>query len=443
MTKLSFERTDSDGIIGAGRLTLDNVVFDTPNSFPILRTSQDPNELDLLIGEKGKFLLEHISGAMIRLYDVPTIIEPHTRRLALEELHPQLTIDGKVSRSPYGTFYNDNLPLSDPCLEYTSIMVADIDRRFRRFAAVPGIQNFFVQFERNRKALQNPDTEKVRALRKTMHNSLWFGSSRDERRDRSDMLTDLTRYQLQHFRMAIPGAHLIETPNDVRNNIEINEYCQGLAYQAKKDSATYLPFHRKAIKKDEVMGASLDYLRKNKQSKLNIIKFKDLDLHCPVDYKARKAFKHFLAEINDIKEEQPDRAFMLLEAGTQYYVSMQVFDIVSTSLTGFDRDVTGGHREEGIRYAPLWYDENKMWPRPTDDTPKPDPEHCYVCAETQHFNFNDSTIARKRRIHRLNDLNKDAKAIREAVSAKDGARVMRTRVAFAEFSYARDLILSP
>ncbi|GEM_PF-6410063 len=274
-----------------------------------------------------------------------------------------------------------------------------------------------------------------------MYNNLWFGSSKEARKDRDRMLTDLTKYQLQHFRISLPGVHIVETMDDLKSCLEINDFCQTLAYQAEKERVTYLLFHRKAIKDSDIMDKAIEYLRENKQSKLNVIKFKDLDLHCPVDYKARTAFRRFLADINSIKEEQKDRAFMMLEAGTQYYVSMQVFDIVSTTLTGFDRDITGGKREEGKKYYPLWYDEAKMWPRPTDDAPKPHPEHCHVCAETQSFdNLDDDTVARRKRLHRLNDLSKDAKTLCEAVTAKDAALIMKQRVAFAEFSYARDLI---
>ena len=275
-----------------------------------------------------------------------------------------------------------------------------------------------------------------------MYDNLWFGSSKSARKDRNKMLTDLTKYQLQHFRVSVPASHLIFTPEDVKNSIEINEYCQGLAYQAKKECATYLLFHKKAIKNEETMKTALDYLRDNKPSKLNIIKFHDLDLHCPVDYKARKSFRNILSDIISIKEDQPDRAFMLLDAGTQYYVASQAFDIVSTTLTGMDRDITGGRREKGKKYAPLWYDELKMWPRPTDDAPNPNPEHCDICSITPNFELDDDILARRKRIHRLNDLDKDAREICNAVTSKDVSRVMRQRVGFAEFSYARDLIFN-
>jgi hypothetical protein len=84
-----------------------------------------------------------------------------------------------------------------------------------------------------------------------------------------------------------------------------------------------------------------------------------------------------------------------------------------------------------------------MWRRPTDDAPNPDPEHCYICATTPDFNLDDDILSRRKRLHRLHDLEKDAKAVCNAVTDKDVTKIMKQRVGFAEFSFARDLILSP
>ena len=446
MTQLSFERVDEDGVVSTGKLTIDNLAMDTPNYFPALRTTQRPNELNMIISEKVKQTLDHVSGAIVRLHQVPKLVAPYTEKLEEEEESKQkqtIFVGSQISnKSMYEIYYDNNLLLCDPQMEKTYFINAEMDDKFARLDISSELSSYFSLFKQNIAKLDKPDDSNTRKIRQAMYDNLWFGSSKSARKDRNKMLTDLTKYQLQHFRVSVPASHLIFTPEDVKNSIEINEYCQGLAYQAKKECATYLLFHKKAIKNEETMKTALDYLRDNKPSKLNIIKFHDLDLHCPVDYKARKSFRNILSDIISIKEDQPDRAFMLLDAGTQYYVASQAFDIVSTTLTGMDRDITGGRREKGEKYAPLWYDELKMWPRPIDDTPNPNPEHCDVCSITPNFELDDDILARRKRMHRLNDLDKDAKAICGAVKSKDVSRVMRQRVGFAEFSYARDLIFN-
>ena len=446
MSYLSFEQVDHDGVVSTGKLTIDDLVMETPNYFPALRTTQRPNELSMMISEKGKRPLDHVSGAVVRLHQVQKLVAPFTEKLKEEEKNKQkqtIFLGSEISnKSMYEIYYENNLLLCDPQMERTYFTNAEMDEKYSNLEILPELSSYFSLFRQNIAKLDKPDDANIRKIRQAMYNNLWFGSSKSARKDRQKMLTDLTKYQLQHFRVSVPASHLIFTPEDVKNNIEVNEYCQGLAYQAKKECATYLLFHKKAVKNEESMSTALDYLRDNKQSKLNIIKFYDLDLHCPVDYKARKSFRRILSDIISIKESQPDRAFMLLDAGTQYYVASQAFDIVSTTLTGMDRDITGGIREKGKKYAPLWYDELKMWPRPTDDAPNPNPEHCDICSITPNFDFDEDILARRKRIHRLNDLDKDAREICGGVTSKDVSKVMKQRVGFAEFSYARDLIFN-
>ena len=444
MSQISFKRVNQDGVVKTGRFTIGNVVLETPNYFPALRTTQRPNELEMIISEKGRKSFDHMSGGVIRLHQVPSLVEPYTRKLEEEEKNRQkqtVFVDSQISdKGMYETYCDNNLLLCDPQMERTYYANTDIDDKFARLGISSVLANYFSCIKRNVTKLDKYDPSKIRKIRENMHNDLWHGSSKSAREDRNRLLTDLTKYQLQHFRISVPASHLIITPEDVKSNIEINEYCQGLAYQAKKECASYLLFHNKAIKNEEIMQDALDYLRSNKPSKLNIIKFHNLDLHCPVDYKARRSFRNVLSDIIDIKENQPDRAFMLLDAGTQHYVALQAFDIVSTSLVGTDRDIIGGRREKGKKYPPLWYDEIKMWPRPIDDAPPPNPRHCDACAITPNFELDNSTLAKRKRMHRLNDLDKNAREVCSGVTSKDVALIMKQRVAFAEFSYARDLI---
>ena len=437
MNGLTFQYADQDGIVRAGQLMLDRLRIKTPNFFPALRTIQRPNELELMMTEKIHRTFEHVSGAVVRLQLVPQLIEPNTQSTKPANHKQTVFAEGEASdKSMYELYYDHNLLLCDPQMEKTFFVNSEIDK-FIQLDISPELKHYFITLKEE---LKNQDRSMVARTRNLKHTQLWYGSSRSDTQTKNKILTDLTRYQLQHFRVAVPISHLIQTLDDVKNNININEYCQGLAYQAGKECATYLLFHKNAIVDDEVMEKAFEYLRNNKQPNLVIMKFYDLDLHCPVNYKRRVAFRNILADVNSIKESRPDTAFMLLDGGTQYYVATQSFDIVSTTLTGFDSDITGGRRKKGKIYSPLWYDEHKMWPRPTDDTPTPNPEHCYVCSRTPNFDLDASTLAKRRRIHRLNDLNQDANAICDAVTTKDVSLLMSQRVARAEFSYARDLI---
>ena len=438
VSNLTFQYADQDGIVRAGQLMLDRLRIKTPNFFPALRTVQNPNELELMMTEKAQRVLEHVSGAVVRLQLVPQLIEPNTQSTKPTNRKQTVFVEGEaIDKSMYELYYDNNLLLCDPQMEKTFFIIKPEIDKFIRLDISPELKNYFTTLKEE---IKNQNKSGVARIRNLKYTQLWHGSSKNDTKIKNKILTDLTKYQLQHFRVSVPISHLIQTLDDMKNNIDINEYCQGLSYQAGKECATYLLFHKKAIEDDEIMGKAFEYLRSNKQPNLVIMKFYDLDLHCPVNYRARVAFRSILADINSIKESRPDTAFMLLDGGTQYYVATQSYDIVSTTLTGYDRDITGGQRKKGVTYYPFWYDEHKMWPRPTNDTPIPNPEHCYVCSITPNFDLDSHTLAKRRRIHRLNDLNQDANAICDAVSTKDVPLLMNQRVARAEFSYARDLI---
>ena len=341
-------------------------------------------------------------------------------------------------------FYSNNILMCDPVLEYTYFTKTKHDQKFiDNLYFCSRLVRFFSEFKNKRDEVRHKDTESVLKLRHEMFDELWLGNSRRDRNDRNKMVEQLILYQLSYFHMPTPIGPLVVTDEHLKVSHELNDLCQAIAYANKRESLSYVPFHKSVIKNEDMLQTHMNYIRTNKSTKLHGMKFKDLDLHCPVDYKARRGFKYFINDINLFKQENKDTAFMLLDAGTQYYVAMQVYDVIGTSITGFDRDVDGGFRKSGEPMSISWWDESKMWPRPTYDSPVPDPEHCIVCSETPNFNFDVGILNKKRRGHRLFDLNKDANDFCSHVRAKDSGLYMRRRIANAEFSYASDLILNP
>lgn len=440
MNRIVFKRVDEDGVASIGRLTFGNIVIETPAVLPAVRTVQNPNDLEFLIAQKAQNELTHIQGAVIRLYNAPVVLEPRFKQIKKQQR--SATIDGKPApRDPFTVFCSTNLLVCDPAMEYTRFTKSKYDEKFlKHLWFVSRLQRYFKEFEKRKEE----KTMSVERLRKEMHDELWLGNSRTDRKERNEMIEQIMRYQLNYYPNGTPVCHTVETVDELKSAIEINDICQGIAYANESECLSYILFHKSAIKNDELMGKYVDYLRTNKVTKLDATKFRDLDLHCPVDYKARRAFIKLEKDIADLKQDQRNRAFMLLDAGTQHYVAMEVFDIVSTSLTGFDADIDGGKRKEGEPLTMHWWDERKMWARPTDgDAPIPNPEHCPACNLTQSFDIEQGLLNLRRRVHRSFELNDNASGICQAVRAKEVGIHMRKTVANAEFSYANDVILSP
>jgi hypothetical protein len=441
MEKFTFKRLNEDGSATIGNLSLGSISLETPAIFAVLRTTQNPNDLDFLVNCKDQYDLDHVQGGIVRLYNLPKLVIPQVEVMKENEKTPSL--DG--FKDPFTKFYKSNILMCDPALEYTYFTKAKYDLKFtENIYFCNRLVRFFKEFEKRKKEIKTTDEMPVARLRREMHDELWLGNSRSDRNERNKMVEQLTLYQLSYLPVATPIAPLVTSPEYLKVSLELNDLCQAISYGNRRECTSHVSFHNSMIKNNEVTTSYLEYVRKNKSTKFHSMKFKDLDLHCPVDYKARRGFKKFMMDISSFKQEHNDTAFMMLDAGTQYYVGMQVFDVIGTSLTGFDHDVDGGRREVGEPMTIHWWDENKMWSRPTYDAPQPDPTHCPYCNLTPDFaNTEDSVINRRRRGHRLFDLNKDASEYCQQVRAKNIGLHMRRRVANAEFSYASDLILNP
>lgn len=441
MEKFVFKRRDQDGSSTVGNLSLGQISLETPAIFPILRTTQNPNDLKFLVNCKAQHDLDHIQGGVVRLYSLPKLVVPEVENMKEQQNTP--TLDG--FKDPFTKFQDSNILICDPALEYTYFSKKKYDDKFiDNLYFCSRLIRFFKEFELRKKELSDSDEEKsVMRLRREMYDELWLGNNRKDRNERNKMVEQLTLYQLSYLPTSTPvGPHVLSSEY-LKVALELNDLSQGLAYSNKRESFSYVSFYPSCIKKPDLLAEYLDYVKKNKATKLHGMKFRELDLHCPVDYKARRGFKQFMEDIVLFKQDNKDRAFMLLEAGTQYYVALQAFEIVCTSMTGFDHDVDGGKREKGQPMTIHWWNEHKMWPRPTFDAPLPEPDHCPYCNSTPNFDFEDSVINRRRRGHRLFDLNNDASQYCQHIGARDIGFHMRKRVANAEFSYATDLILSP
>jgi hypothetical protein len=441
MEQFTFKRFNEGGLSTIGNLSLGSISIETPSVFPLLRTTQNPNDLEFLVNCKDQYDLGHVQGGVVRLYNLPKVVIPEMEKM--KDNLKNSTLDNY--KDPFTKFYDSNILMCDPALEYTYFTKTKYDEKFAdNLYFCNRLVRFFREFAQRKYELRFSDDEKsVMKLRREMNDELWLGNSRSDRNERNKMAEQLTKYQLSYLRAATPISPLVISEEYLKVSLELNGLCQAVTWANERAVISYVPFLNSCIKKEEIITKYLDYVKKNKTTKLHAIKFRELDLHCPVDYKARHGFKGLMEKMLALEQENNKLAFMLLDAGTQYYVAMQVFDVIGTSLTGFDHDVDGGNKEKGEPTTIHWWDQHKMWSRPTSDSPLPEPSHCPYCNITPTFEFEDAILNRRRRGHRLFDLNNDASAYCEHVRAKDIGLHMRKRVGNAEFSYASDLILNP
>lgn len=429
---MSVKVINNDGVARIAEIGFRSMQIQTPNIFPSVRSLR-PNEMDILIGTKGRYPLEHVEGCVVKLTDAPRLLYPR-----LDRVVNQQAIDGGSLRDPFSEFRSRALILPDPSMQYLYYYRKKYDTKFKNaLGHIARIKEFFEQFEKNLQQLQ--DKSNAQKIRRAMHNDLWFSKNRSDVRARDAMLGEIMKIIVTRFDYGVSVCPMIKTVEEFDAAKDINEKCQAIAYHADKECASYFLFHKNALKNQEIMSRYFDYIRNNKWATLNIVNFDELDLHCPPDYRARTAFKNFKEEIADIKENYPKKAFMLLQAGNQWFISLEVFDVISSSMTGFDKDIDYGQNKLGY-----WFDEVKMLPRPIEDAPSLiQREHCPVCNRVTPSDFQDDMINTYRRQHRVFDMDKRANEFCYNIRAKNVGTYMRARLTPSEFSAFQDWILSP
>ncbi|MGI0092301.1 MAG: hypothetical protein ACREBS_11390, partial [Nitrososphaerales archaeon] len=378
--------------------------------------------------------LEHIDGGVVNLFDIEGF--PKLRRSAP---NGQITIDGSKYRDQNDEFVSRFLTLPNTCMEYFHLYSEFTDAKLLHYLGRNNaVKKFISKYAKEILELEH-DNQK-QAIRRRLANELWFTEDKERLQERDEMISDVMRLQMENFEYCVSACPTLTSFDQTVHAEDINDKCQAIAYLADKECASYFQFDRKCLKQEDTMARYFEYVRKNSWATLNVLRFPKLDLHYPIDYRARDAFKHFKEEVAEIKKEFPKKAFMLLEGGNQTFLASEVFDIVSTSLTGIESEGRGyGHKYQGY-----WWDEVKMHTRdPSDVLQIINRDHCNVCYAMTEDIFHSKAYNSRRRQHRLNDLDKRFHGTNQSIRSKNIGVYMRRELAPTEFSTFKEMILSP
>lgn len=429
MDKITVLRIDRDGLTTLSDISWRNIVLQTPNMFPLLR-GQRPNELDLLMREKARYNFEHVDGCVIKLVNAPNLLYPH-----VDEINTQKTLD-REPQDIFSKYKRTNFIIPDPSTEYLYQFKEKYDNKILdAFGDVERIKDYITVYRTNKEVMTD---KSFKEIRKKLHDNFWLRNNRSDQQEMSVMLRQIMNKEFKYFGYGVPFTPVITDMDYMNRSIQINESCQAIAYSQDMECASMFVISKRALKDDDIMGEYYDYVRKNTWATLNIVKFIGLDLH-QLDLRARRKYFEFMSEIAEIKERNDKKIFMLLEGGNQGYLSNQVFDIVSHSLTGFDMDIDYGESSFGY-----WWDETLQIPRPAEESfPLVNRNHCDVCSSITQDDFFNYIINEKRRIHRLHDLNQKATDIFNAIQSKNLGLHMRRVLANSEFSSFQEYLLNP
>ena len=440
MNKLSVKILDSDGI-GISRITELSLGKIAARSMFIMPHIKSYNEYKILMGLFGRNLLETIEGAVIDVVDAPTI-------LSKRKLQPlegsQKTMEGRSLRDAESEFRDRAMLLPNPRMEYLyNYRVAYDKKILQGYGHIEQIKDFLAQYNGEIARLKHEDKEANRlrqSIRRRLHNELFFTEEPARIRKRDNMLNALMKMQLSYFPYGVPACPMTLDIADFQHAKDVNDVCQAIAYTKGFGCSSYFLLHKIALKNPAVINSYFDYVSKSSWATLNVVNFFELDLHCPPDIRARRAFGDFKRRMAEIKEEHPEKEFVLFGAGNQMFTALETFDIVSTSMTGYDRMIGFGKSGFGN-----WFNERLMLPVDIEDRPQIDRNHCPTCYSIAGSDFRDPAIYNnKRKQHRVFDMDKKAREMRDALKSKSVGVYMRQQLSVSEFSgYIEDTILSP
>src|SRR3972149_3322161 len=134
----------------------------------------------------------------------------------------------------------------------------------------------------------------------------------------------------------LPPVPLITDDTMLEICLQINSI--GVSIGAKREAAfaNYFVLPSRKVADRSTVSTILEYVRKS-PALVNVFKFKYQNLSASGNRGQLNGYRDFLQEITLLRGTNRNRLFAVLDNGYQAFASATVaFDIVSTSITGFD-----------------------------------------------------------------------------------------------------------
>jgi hypothetical protein len=378
-----------------------------PSYSPLIKTADSPNELSIVASTKKRYPLQHTDTMVVRVFDSQRIIGSQFDK------ERNLTLDGIPVQSHLSAYGGRDMVIPDPATEY--LFFEDYYTRFMGKTMPKVIRNYASMCNAKKKS---QTTAEFNQTKKKLHSQFWMDLSADLK-ELNKMIGEFMDIEQKYYDYQVHPSPLITDEDLFETSTEVNRLSRAISEARDRECATYLLFHSDVLHDLSLLEKALEYMEKNDNT-LTILKFKNLDLTTLKDFEGRENYKNILARLVDIKNSNQDRAFMLLEAGNQFWVSWQAFDCVSSSLTGIDSDVHFGKNHFG-----LWWDPTELVPRNHSDfVRKYNNEgtgfgmHCPACSSIIGGLPDSKEYHVYRREHRLHDMDQKADTISRAISER-------------------------
>lgn len=347
-----WDRIARKGVIGIGNKEILDITFS-----PMIFTER---EMKLYLKTIRMYKLPHEHAFVIKLFRADKTIKPIIRTSESADLTLN---DYSIKNTVANDFLASNVVIVDPATEsllyeaYTEEIgkSEDVPLEFRRFA------NRMSAIDKT-KPKKKEEEASYYTRKYNTYEEFWLSIMDEKNRAKLVKLIYETFDKEAECRAdiglppvpVIYSLKLLEYTKEI-NRIALANWPKG---QPSDNCATYMVLQSTVLKVDLLMDELIKYI-KEAPTKFTVLKFKNLELDPRNKIDEQDSFKKLLKAINEIKKKDNDKVFVLLEAGYQLYAAAAGgFDIVSTSMTGFDKDWPfKGKSSSGING---WFDVDNL-----------------------------------------------------------------------------------
>jgi hypothetical protein len=322
---------------------------------------------------------KHLGVYAIRVFDVDNIL------LSRFENKGQMSIStSRSAQEPFLKFAKKMVFVADPSLEYLlyEFHANKFANAIRQLRTEPKQLDVVLEYlqEREERKAQISESE-YEVWKKAHHRQFWCQLDR-EQADRNKFVGDYIDIEKRtRTEVIIPPVPVVdsETMFDIAKGI--NSFTKTIAPRTVP-CATYFLFQKTVLSNDSLTERIANYI-KNDPTQLTIIKVKNLDIWTSGSVNQRENYKKLEDAMFEARKNNPTKIFMALESWyVSYAAACYGYNIVSSTMTGFDRDSDYGRNVYGSWFDPEWMyymSFNDLKAKVMKNTNHVIPCYCSVC----------------------------------------------------------------
>jgi len=432
------ETLDEDRFGRTTKVTIGEKTIITPNFCTLVQNNRELNSLmNLSMLSESK----HLGTYIIRVFDTPKIIMPRL------ENKNQISIANLESvEALFLKFTSKHIFFIDPALEYLlyEFHARKFVKALKDLRTNPKQLDVLLRYLEERDARKETFSKKEYEFwKKAFHKKFWYNLDRNQTARNKFVGDYLDLETLCGSEVFMPPVPLVDSEGMLDIAKRINTITKSIASRTKP-CATYFIFQKSFLRNDRLVDKFISYM-KSDPTQLTIIKIKNLDIWKPGCVQQRENYKKIMDTMYEIRRINPYKIFMALENWYVSYASASYgYNIVSSSMHGFDRDSSFGTNTYGS-----WFDPELMYYIPFDELKNKVlknthnnvmPCYCSVCKTIKNLSeVKKDDWYRLRREHYTLTMNEYMRMISQAISDRT-IELAREKLANSQLALLRDLI---